>query len=132
MVAVKGIIINNNKILIVKRSDEDEVVAGTWETPGGKIEFGEKLEAALIREVKEEVGLDVSVGANIYSATFMSSPDRQVVIITYLCKTQQQQVTLSEEHSDFLWADKEELKSHLLPGILEDFDKNNVWDKLSE
>jgi len=57
IVAVKGIINHNGKILIIQRSDDDETGANTWEFAGGKIDFGENLEDALIREVKEEVGL---------------------------------------------------------------------------
>lgn len=50
VVVVKGIIFFNNKVLIIKRNERDEIDPGTWENFGGKIEFGEDLEYALIRE----------------------------------------------------------------------------------
>ena len=50
IVVVKGILIKNNKMLIVKRSETEVTGAGTWETIGGKIIFGEMLEDSLQRE----------------------------------------------------------------------------------
>lgn len=128
VVAVKGlIIVNGGRVLIVKRADNDEVGAGTWECVGGKIEFGEELEAALIREIKEEVGLNVTVEKLLFATTFKTDPTRQVVILTYLCRSEVADVRLSMEHLEFLWANKDQLKQLLNQGILEDFEKNNVF-----
>lgn len=43
MVVVKGVILHDNKVLIIKRDDKDSIGAGTWECVAGKIEFGEEL-----------------------------------------------------------------------------------------
>ncbi|KNY25475.1 NUDIX hydrolase [Pseudobacteroides cellulosolvens] len=127
VVAVKGVIVNDGRVLIVKRASNDEIGAGTWECVGGKIEFGEELETALIREIKEEVGLNVTVEKLLYATTFKTSPTRQVVILTYLCRSEVTDVRLSVEHLEYLWATKDQLKQLLHQGILEDFEKNNVF-----
>lgn len=49
-----------NEILLIKRSDSD-TIGGKWETPGGGVDEGETIEQAVIREVKEEAGVDVQV-----------------------------------------------------------------------
>ncbi len=127
VVAVKGIVVNKGRVLIVKRSDKDEFGAGTWECVGGKIEFGEELETALLREIKEEVGLDIAVEKLLFAVTFKTDPTRQVVILTYLCTSEDTEVKLSEEHSEFLWANKYQLKQLLNLDILGDFEKNNIF-----
>jgi len=131
VVAVKGVIIHQGKVLILKRAAEDEVGAGTWEMAGGKPEFGEKLELSLMREVEEETGLHIKVEKLLYATTFKTDPARQVVILTYLCKAEKEQVYLSEEHSDYTWAGKSELENLLPDPILRDFKINGVL-KLSE
>ncbi|MDI7742345.1 NUDIX domain-containing protein [Lysinibacillus fusiformis] len=127
IIALKGVIINNGRALIVQRADDDEIGAGTWECVGGQIEFGEDLETALLREIQEEVGLSVTIGQLLYATTFKTKPTRQVVIITYLCESSNQDVILSSEHSAYKWAGKEELKRLLPQNIINDFEKNNVF-----
>ena len=61
---VIGLIHRDNKLLIQRRP-ENGLLGGLWEFPGGKIEAGEKPENALLREIKEETGLDVSLGVEI-------------------------------------------------------------------
>lgn len=61
---MKGFILHKGKVLTVQRAHDDEVGGGTWELVGGQIHFGEDLEAALLREIQEEVGLDVTVERN--------------------------------------------------------------------
>ncbi len=57
-----SIIVNDkNEVLLVKRSKNSKTFAGMWSRPGGTIEFGEKVEDALKREIKEEVGLDIEI-----------------------------------------------------------------------
>ncbi len=55
--AVKGIIRYDNQMLIVQRAAADSG-GGTWECPGGKVDFGEHPEASLLREIREETGFD--------------------------------------------------------------------------
>jgi 8-oxo-dGTP diphosphatase len=129
-VVIKGIIENEGKFLIIKRSDEEEVGAGTWEFVGGKIEFGEDLETALHREIQEEVGLEADIEKFLYAATFIPKPKTQVIIITYLCSSSSLDVVLSEEHSAYKWAEKEEMKRMLPVGILKDLEKNHIFSVL--
>ncbi|HWO78435.1 MAG TPA: NUDIX domain-containing protein [Bacillus sp. (in: firmicutes)] len=126
VVAVKGVIVNEGKVLLVKRA-EDEVGGGTWECAGGKIEFGEQLESALIREVLEETGLSVTVERILYATTFHTDPTRQVVMLTYLCSSNSKAVTLSIEHTDSRWCTKEEMKLLLTPKIMKEFESHNVF-----
>ena len=53
----------NNKILLVKRGTE--VFRGYWALPGGKVEYGETVEQGVVREVKEETGLEVVIEKKI-------------------------------------------------------------------
>lgn len=131
IVGVKGVIMKDGKVLIIKRSDQAHVSAGSWESVGGKVEFGEDLEVALKREVLEEVGLEIEIEHILYASTFQTSPTRQVVIISYLCSSNKGDVTLSNEHSDYLWASYDELEHYLPEGILADFEKNNVFSLLN-
>ncbi|MGE8205413.1 NUDIX hydrolase [Heyndrickxia sp. NPDC080065] len=127
VIAVKGVILNEGKVLIVKRAIDDEIGGGTWECVGGKIEFGEDLEIALVREIKEEVGLNVTVEKILYATTFKTDPTRQVVILTYLCRSENKHVILSKEHTDYQWATKKQFKSLLPPEIMNDFEKHHVF-----
>jgi 8-oxo-dGTP diphosphatase len=127
IVVVKGLILNEGKVLIVKRSNEEEIGRGTWELVGGKIDFGENLETALLREIKEEVGLSVIVERILYATTFKTGSTRQVVLLTYLCRSHANAIVLSNEHSDYLWATKEEVKLLLDPEIRRDFEKNTIF-----
>lgn len=119
VVVVKGVIENKGRILILKRSGADEVAAESWETVGGKIDFGEEL---------EEAGLKVSVEKLLFATTFFTDPHRQIVLLTYLCRAIDDQVILSEEHSEYMWATRSELYDYLPQTILNDFKKYNVID----
>lgn len=123
IVVVKGVILNQNKVLIIKRDDRDQVGAGAWECAGGKIDFGETLEDALLREVREEVGLDVTVEKLLYAATFYTDPTREVIVLTYKCRAEHTQVLLSEEHSEYRWVDEDEFRRVLHPPIIADMEK---------
>ncbi|WP_042202567.1 NUDIX hydrolase [Paenibacillus camerounensis] len=127
IVAVKGIIVFQGRILIVRRAAADVVGAGSWECPGGKIDFGEGLEDALEREIAEETGLSVTVGAVAYAASFLTDPGRQVIIITYHCQSENNIVLLSEEHADYQWCTRCQLQQLLPPGILADFERSGVF-----
>ena len=129
-IAVKGIVACNGKILIVQRCPGEKYNPLAWEFPGGKIEFGEKLEEALHREIREEVSLAVTVDGLLYASMFFPKPTRQVVILTYACTAEPGQVVLSDEHVDFKWATRAEAEALLEGNILDDIARHDVFAKL--
>lgn len=124
--ASKGLILREGKALILRRSLYDHTFAGTWEFPGGKLEFGEKLENCLHREVREETGLEVEVERLLYANTFLTHPWRQVVVVTYLCRMEEGDVRLSEEHTEYLWATGQELRERIPQKVLEELERYGV------
>ena len=59
LIALLALINNNNEVLISLRKNRKEY-NGYWEYPGGKVENGENLEQALVREIKEELNLEIA------------------------------------------------------------------------
>jgi 8-oxo-dGTP diphosphatase len=55
------IINKNNEVLLQKRTDKTNSNAGEWSRPGGTVEFGEKVEDALIREIQEELNIGIEI-----------------------------------------------------------------------
>ena len=60
IVAVGAVILDGDRVLLIQRGQEP--LKGEWSLPGGAVEIGETLEAAVAREVREETSLDVVVG----------------------------------------------------------------------
>jgi 8-oxo-dGTP diphosphatase len=127
VVIVKGAVLNNGKLLIVQRAQNEKIAAGTWECPGGKAELREELETALKREIKEETGLNADVVKILYAAALNTDQTKQFVILTYLCKSVDHTVTLSQEHMDYRWVTRDEAKLLLAPNIIRDFERYNVF-----
>jgi 8-oxo-dGTP diphosphatase len=63
-VVVGAAIVNGRRVLAAKRAAPPSL-AGFWELPGGKVDVGETDEAALVRECREELGVDVRLGRRV-------------------------------------------------------------------
>ena len=127
IVVVKGIIMYNGKVLIIKRSADDEIDPDTWECIGGKIEFGEDLENALKREAKEEAGITITVEKLLYATAFKINAHCQVILLAYYCTANDNIIKLSAEHTNYLWSNKKQMSNMLSKPIIDDFNRNSVW-----
>lgn len=125
---VRGIIKNeNNEILIVKRHPKSRTDPEMWELPGGKVEKGEFFTDALIREIKEETNLDVNVRDFAEAIQNDYSHKRTVQIMMYLDVTGGE-VKISEEHTDWMWADIEKIRTLDVSTSLEKMLKKKDWE----
>jgi mutator protein MutT len=89
IVGVGAVIVHDGQVLIVKRRYEP--LAGRWSLPGGTLELGETLEAGVIREMREETGLDVEVGPviEVFDRIMLDDTRRvryHFVLVDYLCR----------------------------------------------
>lgn len=99
---VGAIIVKDGRILAVKRGEnKNKAVAFKYEFPGGKIEQGETPEAALKRELVEEMNYDIEVGKEFATVSY-EYDDVIVNLHTYLCKPISNTYTLNE-HIDEKW-----------------------------
>ena len=122
-VGVRSLIIYNRKLLLLKRSKSDKEY---WEFPGGHLDFGEDLHTVLRREIKEETGLDdIRIEKLLYAITFVGS-ETQHFGLMYLSYANSDKVILSDEHTDFIWATKEEINV-LSKGTVNEMTENSVF-----
>lgn len=109
-ISVDGVIIKGNKILLIKRGSEP--FKGYWGTPGGYVGWNETVEEAIIREVKEETGLDaISVKLVSYSSEPKRHP-KQVINFVYLVEINGK-VRVSDDAVDAKWFDLDHLPKDL-------------------
>lgn len=111
-VLVTAFIPKQNKVLLVKRALNDDFLPGYWEQAGGKIEFGENPYDALVREVKEEVGLNVKATRPYFTIEEMTPDGRHAIEIAFHCEIiGQAEATLSHEHDELAWVTEKEFHS---------------------
>ncbi|HZV65257.1 MAG TPA: NUDIX domain-containing protein [Telluria sp.] len=79
-VSVKGVFCAPGGEIVLLMNDR-----GEWELPGGRIEIGESSQQCLAREIAEELGLSVTVGAPLDTYLFEVIPGKRVFIATYAC-----------------------------------------------
>ena len=102
LVAACVLLDGDGRLLIAKRP-EGRSLAGLWEFPGGKVEAGETPEGALVRELAEELGIDIAV-ADLAPLTFASHgyPEFHLLMPLYLCRRWRGTAT-AQEGQELQW-----------------------------
>jgi len=117
--AVSGIVNYHGKVLLgKKRSDSPKFLAGKWHIPGETVEGEESDEAALMRGMKEEVGLEIKVRRYICSSI---SPSGSKNVNWYECFSSSDKINPSSDLEDAKWVLKKEIFNYL------DYDVINLW-----
>ena len=122
----KAVIIQNSKILLLKRKDSSKFFPKAWDFAGGKVEPGETVEQAVVREVKEETGLDVIPEKIVGEFPFEAS-GKQVMFHVFEIRPIDHDISdsivLSADHSEFIWVEKNDLmKLDLAPAVRKYFE----------
>lgn len=102
-----AIIQHKNKILVTQRS-EKMALPLKWEFPGGKIEKSETAETCLIREILEELHINIKITKQLNSNTHQYSEEKVIKLIPFICELVSGEIKLTE-HANFLWLIKSEL-----------------------
>jgi 8-oxo-dGTP diphosphatase len=113
-VVAAALIDSDNRLLIAQRPPGKQL-AGLWEFPGGKVEAGERPEQALIRELKEELSIDVKE-ACLAPLTFASHAyeDFHLLMPLYICRRWTGFVS-AKEHAALKWVVAQDLRSYPMP-----------------
>ena len=104
-----AIIEHNNKVLVTQRS-EMMALPLKWEFPGGKIEKGETAEACLVREILEELHINIRITKQLNTNTHQYSETKTIKLIPFICELIDGEIKLTE-HANFLWLSKSELSN---------------------
>ena len=98
-----GILLRKGKVLILKRKEDDDAYPGMWDCVGGHFEEGESAEDCMMREAKEESGLNVTI---VRSGPLLEYTDEygRAISVPFVIRSDSGRVSLTE-HSEFKWVD---------------------------
>lgn len=117
-VVAAALVDEHSRVLIAKRP-EGKTYADYWEFPGGKIESGETPEAALCREMQEELGIVIALD-DLVPLTFVSHAytEKHILLLMYIIREWQGDVKMLE-HQAIAWVQPDEILTyHFLPAGL--------------
>jgi 8-oxo-dGTP diphosphatase len=129
-VAVGGVAMRGDEVLLIRRANEPG--AGQWSVPGGRVEFGEDLREALVREFLEETGLEVVVHGFLGWVERIDAdadPPYHFVILDFMVDPFDATAPLrpADDVSDAKWVSVLDLESiDLVDGLLEFLDDAGV------
>ena len=106
---VAAIIILRDEILCLQRGENKfDYISNKFEFPGGKMEAGESKEETIIREISEELNMNIEVQEEFMTVTHQY-PDFIITMHSFICKCKSPSLTLTE-HISYRWLKKNELE----------------------
>lgn len=106
----------DGKLLIAKRAATKKFLPDKYELLGGHVEFGETLEQCIVREIQEELHIDVIVEDPFYAFTYLSDENTihnvEVDFFAQMRNPQQRIVLNPDDHSEFKWISREEVSQY--------------------
>ena len=123
-VGVGVVIVSNGRILLEKRKNEPG--KGKWSIPGGLVELGEEVEQTVVREVKEETGLEVGDPEHIDVVSNVEMDEKgrikyHFVIIDYFVKLKGGKLKASSDAAELRWVEFDEVEKYDLTKIFREF-----------
>ena len=114
LVGVGAVVVDQGRVLLVRRGTE--LLKGQWSLPGGLVELGEPLLAAIAREVREETGLTVEPVELLELLDRIHRQDERVryhyVIADYLCRVTGGALLAASDAEEVRWVERAEWNSH--------------------
>ncbi len=115
--AAKAVILNEDKILLIKRSEDSHFFPGLWDLPGGKLNLNEEPMEAVVRETKEESSLQV-VPEKIVAEYDHTENNRSVHFWVISIQKYSGNVTLSKDHTKYKWVPISRLSDYNLTPVV--------------
>ena len=115
MLVVAGALVDSDGRVLLAQRPAGRALAGLWEFPGGKLEPGETPEAALVRELREELGIDTSASC-LAPFTFASHsyPEFHLLMTLFVCRVWHGRIT-AHEHEALAWVRPERMGDYAMP-----------------
>ena len=114
-IVVSLALINDNEEILLSKRPKNKHLSGFWEFPGGKVETGEVPEIALIREIKEEI--DININNKCIAPLSFSEFDYkefQLLLLLYICR-RWEGVPKSMEDNKIMWVKPNMLRKFKMP-----------------
>lgn len=115
IVGTAAFIMNEDKVLIVRRSKQEDFLPGVYELPGGGVEYAEDPYITIEREILEEVNLKIKAlrPFHTWNDIFDNTKD-QYIEIDFLVEVEDdlKNIKLSHEHDDYQWIRADEVENY--------------------
>ena len=105
-------IIEKDGLFLIAQRPSDHALAGKYEFPGGKVSEGEKPSDAIVREINEELKVDIEVHSQL-TPNHYTYPTISLTLIPFICSIKNGSPVLTE-HEQFRWVDQETVQKYPL------------------
>lgn len=110
MILVSCAIIEKGEQILIAQRSESMSLPLKWEFPGGKLEEGESAEESLVREIREELNLEISIMQRLSKSTHEYS-NKRIVLIPFICQIHSGAIEL-REHKEARWIKIDEIEKY--------------------